>query len=196
MNPHQFLHRVNKDTKMKKLSALLLVLVLAACSNKVVKDSPQVTAPINSQSASQAENVTTQDSSANTSSASQSSVSANPLTDPNNILSKRSVYFDFDKYNIKDEYKPIIAAHAQYLTANPTVNATLEGNADERGSREYNLALGQKRAVSVKSALNILGVSEKQLETVSYGKERANTDCNDETCWQKDRHTDIKYAGE
>ena len=123
-------------------------------------------------------------------------MTVNPLTDPNNILSKRSVYFDFDKYNIKPEYKSMIDAHAQYLKDHPNANATLEGNADERGSREYNLALGQKRAVSVKSALSILGVGDKQLETISYGKERANDSCKDDTCWQKDRHADIKYQGE
>ena len=179
---------------MKKLSALLLVLVLAACSNKAVKETAQVATPINSQK--QSEVTKPQSESASTSSVSQSVVSVNPLTDPNNILSKRSVYFDFDKYNIKAEYKPLISAHAEYLKTHPSANVSLEGNADERGSREYNLALGQKRAVSVKSALSILGIDEKRVETVSYGKERANTECNDESCWQKDRHADIKYAGE
>jgi peptidoglycan-associated lipoprotein len=178
---------------MKKLSALLVALVLAACSSKAVKESPQAATPINTQSQSSS---TSQSDGANTKGATQSNVSVNPLTDPNNILSKRSVYFDFDKYDIKPEYKPLISAHAEYLKSHPTANTTLEGNADERGSREYNLALGQKRAVSVKSALSLLGVGEKQIETVSYGKERANTDCNDEGCWQKDRHTDIKYSGE
>ena len=180
---------------MKKISALLIVLLLAACSNKAVKEETQATTPINTQT--QSSNTKPQDdSAANTSAATESTVSANPLTDPNNILSKRSVYFDFDKYDIKPEFKPLISAHAEYLKAHPTASATLEGNADERGSREYNLALGQKRAVSVKSALSILGVGDKQIETVSYGKERANTECKDDGCWQKDRHTDIKYAGE
>ena len=179
---------------MKKLSALLVVLVLAACSNKAVKENTQATIPINSQT--QSASTKSQDDSANTKAVTQATVSVNPLTDPNNILSKRSVYFDFEKYDIKPEYNPLISAHAEYLKNHPSANTILEGNADERGSREYNLALGQKRAVSVKNALSVLGVGDKQLETVSYGKERANTDCNDEICWQKDRHTDIKYAGE
>ena len=178
---------------MKKISALLVALVLAACSSKAVKESPQAGSPINTQVQSSS---TSQSDSASANAVTQSNGSVNPLTDPNNILSKRSVYFDFDKYEIKPEYQPLVSAHAEYLKSHPTTNTTLEGNADERGSREYNLALGQKRAVSIKRALSLLGVSDNQIETVSYGKERANTECNDEGCWQKDRHADIKYTGE
>jgi peptidoglycan-associated lipoprotein len=120
----------------------------------------------------------------------------NPLKDPNNILSKRNIYFDFDSDVIKAEYRPIIEAHAKYLLAHPDAKIMVQGNTDGRGTREYNLALGQRRSVAVKKALNLLGVQDKQIETVSYGKERAAPNCADEACYQKDRHADIVYAGD
>jgi peptidoglycan-associated lipoprotein len=96
--------------------------------------------------------------------------SAAALRDPNNILSKRSIYFDFDDYSIKDQYRPIIEAHAKYLQANRNARATLQGHTDERGTREYNIALGQRRADAVKKLMVLLGAQEIQIETVSFGK--------------------------
>ena len=92
------------------------------------------------------------------------------LTDPKSILSKRSIYFDYDKYDVKPEYKDLVAAHAKFLANNRQFKMLIQGNTDERGSREYNLALGQKRADAVKKALGLLGVSEGQLESVSLAK--------------------------
>jgi len=120
----------------------------------------------------------------------------NPLKDPNNILSKRNIYFDFDSDAIKSEYRPIVEAHGKYLLAHSDAKIMVQGNTDERGTREYNLALGQRRSVAVKKALNLLGVQDKQIETVSYGKERAKPNCPDEACYQKDRHADIVYEGD
>ncbi len=118
------------------------------------------------------------------------------LRDPNNILSKRTVYFDYDSFVIKEEFKPLIQAHAKFLNENKDARVTLQGNADERGSREYNLALGQKRAESVKKAMQVLGVQEIQIESVSFGEEKPNcTDAN-EDCWARNRRTDIVYLGE
>src|SRR5438046_7332551 len=94
-----------------------------------------------------------------------------PLKDPNNILSKRSIYYDFDKFDIKDEFRPLVEAHAKYLRENPGAKMLIHGNADERGSREYNLGLGQRRSDSVKRALAILGAKEHQIESVSRGGE-------------------------
>ena len=96
----------------------------------------------------------------------------NPLKDPNNILSKRSVYFEFDSFAVSDQYKPIIEAHAKYLAANRNARVALQGHADERGSREYNIALGQKRADAVKRMMTLLGVQETIVETVSFGEEK------------------------
>jgi peptidoglycan-associated lipoprotein len=126
----------------------------------------------------------------------QKQVEVNPLKDPNNILSKRSVYFDYDKYIVKPEFRALIEAHAKYLASHPSASIKLEGNSDERGSREYNLALGQKRAVAVKQVMNALGVTDKQIETISYGKEKPRALGHDEASWSQNRRADIVYAGE
>ena len=118
------------------------------------------------------------------------------LRDPNNILSKRSIYFDYDKDTVKAEYKDLLAAHAKYVASHPKVKMTLTGNTDDRGSREYNVSLGQKRSVSVKKSMNVLGAQDTQIETVSFGEERADTNCKDDVCYGKDRRVDISYEKE
>jgi peptidoglycan-associated lipoprotein len=120
-----------------------------------------------------------------------------PHKDPSNILAKqRSVYFDFDEYAIKDQYRPMIEAHAKYLQANRSLKVTLQGNTDERGTREYNIALGQRRADAVKKLMVLLGATEVQIETVSFGKEKPRRDGHDETAWAENRRVDIVYVGE
>ena len=104
----------------------------------------------------------------------------NPLKDPANILSKRSVYFDYDQTVIKDEFKATIDAHAKYLRANRNARAIIQGNSDERGTREYNIALGQNRADAVKKLMLLLGASEAQVETVSFGKEKPRNSGHDD----------------
>ncbi len=123
-------------------------------------------------------------------------VAIDPLKDPNNILSHRSVYYDFDKSVIKAEYKPMIEAHAAYLVAHSSAKVTLQGNCDERGSREYNLALGQRRADSVKSLLEAGGVPAAQISTVSFGSEKPRALGHNEEAWAQNRRTDIVYQGE
>ena len=119
-----------------------------------------------------------------------------PLNDPTGVLAKRSVYFDYDKFDIKPEYKELVAAHAKYLAANKGTKILIQGNTDERGSREYNLALGQKRSDAVKKALSLLGVREEQLESVSLGEEKPKAEGNDETAYAENRRADILYSGE
>jgi peptidoglycan-associated lipoprotein len=118
------------------------------------------------------------------------------LKDPNNILSKRSVYFDFDKYEIKDEYKGLVEAHAKYLRENSGAKMLIQGNADERGSREYNVGLGQRRSDTVKRALLLLGAKENQVESVSLGEEKPVCTDHAEGCWAKNRRDDMLYNGE
>ena len=120
----------------------------------------------------------------------------NPLRDPNNVLSKRTVLFDFDSFVVKDEYKPLVEAHARYLSANRQARATVQGNTDERGSREYNIALGQRRADAVKRMMTLLGAQDAQIETVSFGKEKPRNPGRDETAWEQNRRGDIVYSGE
>jgi peptidoglycan-associated lipoprotein len=122
--------------------------------------------------------------------------SNNPLKDPNNILSKRQVYFDYDSDAVKAEYRPLIEAHAKYLLANRNAKVIVQGNTDERGSREYNLSLGQRRSVAVKKSLNLLGVQDGQIETVSFGEEKATAACADESCTKQNRRADIVYENE
>lgn len=115
------------------------------------------------------------------------------LTDPKSKLSQRSIYFDLDKYDVKDEYKDLVAAHAKYLVANKGFKVLLQGNTDERGSREYNLSLGQKRAEAVKRSLTLLGVQEGQIESVSLGEEKPKDAGHDEAAWSQNRRADILY---
>ena len=125
-----------------------------------------------------------------------SSQSANPLKDPNNVLSKRSVFYDLDSFDVKAEYKAMIEAHGRYLADNPKVKLLLQGNTDDRGSREYNLSLGSKRAEGVKKMFSVLGAKEEQMEAVSFGEEKPRADCAEESCWSQNRRTDIVYQGE
>jgi peptidoglycan-associated lipoprotein len=121
---------------------------------------------------------------------------ADELRNPNSILSKRSVYFDFDSFVVRDDYRPVVEAHARYLQAHRTARMTIQGNTDERGSREYNIALGQKRADAVKRMMLLLGAQESQIETVSFGEERPKNPGHDESAWAENRRDDILYAGE
>jgi peptidoglycan-associated lipoprotein len=111
-------------------------------------------------------------------------------------LAKRQIFFDYDSDAIRDEYRSLITHHAKYLVAHPQTKVVVQGNTDERGSHEYNLSLGQRRAVAVKKALNIEGVNDQQIETVSYGEERSKQNCADEDCFQHDRRVDVVYSGQ
>jgi len=108
-------------------------------------------------------------------------------------LAKRSIYFDLDSFVVKEEFRPIVEAHAAFMKRNAGRKVMIEGNTDERGSREYNLALGQKRAEAVKSMLRVMGVGETQLEAVSYGEERPKAPGHDESAWAENRRADIVY---
>jgi peptidoglycan-associated lipoprotein len=120
----------------------------------------------------------------------------NLLTDPNSILSKRSIYYDFDKFDVKQEYRPLVEAHAKYLRDNPGTKMLIQGNTDERGSREYNVALGQRRSDGVKKMLLLLGAKETQIESVSLGEEKPKSEAHDEEAWAKNRRSDMLYGGE
>ena len=121
---------------------------------------------------------------------------AGALKDPGSILSKRQIYFDYDKFDVKDEYRPLVEAHARYLRDNPNAKMLIQGNADERGSREYNVALGQRRSDNVKKMLMLLGAREAQLESVSLGEEKPACAEHNEECWAKNRRGDMLYGGE
>jgi peptidoglycan-associated lipoprotein len=121
---------------------------------------------------------------------------ANRLHDPNSILSKRSVYFDFDSYAVADTYKSLIEAHAHYLQGDHNAHMTIQGNTDERGSREYNIALGQRRADAVKKMMMLMGATDSQVDTVSFGAEKPRNAGHDEGSWTENRRDDFVYRGE
>ncbi len=195
---------MNKGMMNKKLwGSLLLAMMLTACKSTPMVDKP---AAVEDKSPS-ASTATKPADAASVPSADTSGVKEvvidsnanagnNPLKDPNNILSKRNIYFDFDSDAVKAEYRPLIEAHAKYLLANGNAKLILQGNTDERGTREYNLSLGQRRSVSVKKSFNLLGVQDKQIETVSFGEEKASPNCADENCHQANRRVDIAYENE
>lgn len=123
----------------------------------------------------------------------QVNVGGDPLNDPNSPLARRSIYFDLDSYSVNPEYQSVVNEHAKYLMANQGRRVLVQGNTDERGTSEYNLALGQKRAEAVRRALTLQGVSESQIEAVSLGKEKPKAQGHDEAAWAENRRADIVY---
>lgn len=118
---------------------------------------------------------------------------SDPLDSPDSLLSRRDVYFAYDSFLVEEQYRPIVEAHARYLVENTDRRIVLQGNTDERGSREYNLALGQKRAEAVRRAMAVLGVRENQVEAVSFGEERPRAVSQTEEAYTENRRVDIVY---
>lgn len=162
--------------------------VLAGCSSNVPLDE-KAGAPVETRTPA------TGGSAANAAGASQSQIATVDLA--KNAApaapADRIVYFDFDSFVIKDEFKPMLAGHAKTLAADHGKRMVVEGHTDERGSREYNLALGQKRSEAVVKSLELLGAADDQLEAVSFGEERPAVDGHDETAWAKNRRAELKY---
>jgi peptidoglycan-associated lipoprotein len=176
---------------MKQVALYLAIAAIAAgCASKET----QTDAPVTDRTASAPSSSTSPR--ASTTPAPQTPVTGNPLRDPNNILSKRSVFFDYDSNAVKDEYRNVVQAHSRYMGDKRDSKIRIEGNADERGSREYNLALGQRRAESVKKMMTVQGVQDVRIETVSFGEEKPMSPGHDEQAWSQNRRADIKYAGE
>ena len=170
------------------LIASSFALLLGACASQQTAEAPQpAPAPASTPApapAAQAQPVE------------QPKAEMNPLHDPNSILAKRSVYFDFDKSNIKPEFRALVEAHAGYMTGHASATVRIEGNCDERGSREYNLALGQRRADGLRKAMVLLGVSDTRIETISWGEEKPRAMGRNEAAWSQNRRDDIIYTHE
>lgn len=120
---------------------------------------------------------------------------ASPLTDPASPLAKRVIYFAFDSSEVTSEGRELIASHARYLVQNPEISVVLEGHADERGSREYNLALGERRAKAVERLMTLQGVASNQLQVISFGEERPVAFGHDESAWRLNRRVELLYSG-
>jgi peptidoglycan-associated lipoprotein len=165
---------------------VVLTAMLVACASEQAKQAPVATAAAAPKSTQ----------GPGTQSVAPKPVAANPLTDPNSMLAKRSVFYDYDSYAVRPEFRPLVEAHAGYVKQHPGSSVIVEGNGDERGSREYNLALGQRRADSVKKLMVLLGDSERQIETVSFGEEKPRAAGHDEAAWAQNRRSDIVYKKE
>ena len=109
------------------------------------------------------------------------------------VPAQRSVYYDYDRFDVKSEYQPAIEAHGRYLREHSGARLTIEGNGDERGSREYNLALGQRRAEAVRQMLKLWGAADEQVEAVSFGEEKPRAQGHDEASWAQNRRSDFVY---
>ncbi|HEX8958004.1 MAG TPA: peptidoglycan-associated lipoprotein Pal [Burkholderiaceae bacterium] len=166
-----------------KLSAIAVAaLLLAACHTEPVKQeapAQQATAP----AAKPADNYTVKTQTAE----------VDPLNDPKGALAQRSVFFDFDKYEVKPEYNQLVTNHAKYLESHTAHKVQIQGNTDERGTAEYNLALGQKRAEAVRKAMAALGVPDSRMEATSNGKTQPKAEGHDEAAWAQNRRADIVY---
>ena len=165
----------------------LIALVVAGCSS-TPDTAEQSGAPVESRSGSSVATVTA--------GGIDGRKLPDELTNPKSILSKRSVYFDYDKFEVKAEYKELVTAHARFLANNRQFKMLIQGNTDDRGSREYNLALGQKRADSIKKMLVLLGAREDQVESVSLGEEKPKNEGQSESAWAENRRGDMLYSGE
>jgi peptidoglycan-associated lipoprotein len=190
-------HDINAGGGMRKfIFAVFIATILAGCSSTPPKEEG---APVEDKSGTSAPAGGAQTSGSGATGvtgANTGTTGAAALRDPRNILSKRFIYFDFDSFVVKEEFKPLVEAHARYLQQNRSAKMTIQGHTDERGSREYNIALGQKRADAVKRMMILLGATEIQVETVSFGKEKPRNPGHDEGSWAENRRDEIVYVGE
>ncbi|MFT5172245.1 MAG: peptidoglycan-associated lipoprotein [Gammaproteobacteria bacterium] len=171
---------------VKGLAVFSTVMTLAACTGDEAMKSNETTPPAS----------TEQNSGASTSgnqSATGAGFQGNPLDDPASLLANRVVYFEYDADQVNPADRSVIEAHGRYLADNANTTMTLEGHADERGSREYNIALGERRANAVRQLMTLLGANSAQIRVVSYGEERSAVEGHDESAWSRNRRVEIIY---
>ena len=169
---------------MKKIAVVLASLLIAACASSPKAVSPQVSQPAN----------TNAPAAVSTSSVDTAAMESKKLAAEIQELQKQSIYFDFDKADIKPEYKDVIVKQAEFIKAHKNDVVTVEGNCDERGSTEYNVALGDRRANAARNSLELLGVPETQIKTVSLGEEKPRLTCHEENCWKENRRDDFVHG--
>jgi peptidoglycan-associated lipoprotein len=188
---------ISKMTLATMPAVFLLLLMLTGCGTTGEAEdqaSAETSASAATETSDSAAATAASDQMASAQAMESESRQLDPFEDPNNLLSQRVVYFDFDSSAIRDDALPALRAHADYLASNSQVNFTLEGHADERGTREYNLALGERRADAVRRMLIANGVSPAQVRVVSYGEERPAVLGHDESAWSMNRRAELVYA--
>ena len=178
-----------------RLLKLVLVLaaatVLAACEGTMGAKEDEAPAP--DDSAATASGTGSDSAATSTAIDEPEGFQGHPLDDPESPLANRTIYFEFDSSEIRETERAAVEAHARYLSEHSGASITLEGHADERGSREYNIALGERRADSVRQLMTLLGAAGQQIRTISYGEERPAATGHDETSWQLNRRVEIIY---
>ena len=180
------------NTLRMKMLAALVALVAVACSSTSLEQKP-ASAP-EARPAPAAESAPAPASVPLRQAGAPAPMRIDPLFDPNSMLTHRSVYFDYDRSVIHESDVPVVEAHGRYLVDHPARTVRIEGNCDERGGREYNLALGQRRADAMRERLRLLGVSSERVETISLGKEKPRNAGHDEAAWAQNRRADINYS--
>ncbi|MCP4286353.1 MAG: peptidoglycan-associated lipoprotein Pal [Gammaproteobacteria bacterium] len=176
-----------KRCKLKTVALFILSLTMAGCSTfggKTDEEAGSEGAPVSEAG---------QGGSGTAAASEGGEWHGNPLDNPNSLLSNRIIYFDYDESQIREDFRDVVIAHGEYLAANPAVTITVEGHADERGSREYNIALGERRANGVRNLMMAQGASDNQINVVSYGEERPLLVGSDETSWSQNRRAELLY---
>lgn len=171
------------NTGLRFIGIVALAGLLAACARDVRDEPVAPSAPGASTTTTQTDRIDARDFS-----------DARNLENPDSLLSQRVIYFEFDRSDVRAQFRPIIEAHAAYVSANSSARVSLESHADERGSREYNLGLGERRGNSVSSLLSAGGARAGQTEVVSYGEERPVCRESNNDCWQRNRRVEIVYT--
>jgi peptidoglycan-associated lipoprotein len=177
---------LNKEKTMNRaILALAAAGLIGGCSTQATQESPATTGDAQAAAPQAAQATPARSSQPTTNVARAAAAKAVPA--------KHSIYYEYDRSQIKPDDQKLIEAHADYLRTNPGVKVVIEGNADERGSAEYNVALGQRRADSVSKIMTLLGISSDRIETVSFGKEKPKASGHTESAWSENRRSDIVY---
>lgn len=180
---------------IKRIASLVTIAALAAACSSTGDKQPQAPVTESQPRAPQPETAVPQPPPATTGAI--TNVKPPPVDElTTGVLAKRSIYFDLDSFEVKPEYRSLVEAHATFLRRSPGRKVVVEGNTDERGSREYNLSLGQKRAEAVKKMLVLMGVPESQLEAVSFGEEKPKAQGSDEAAYAENRRSDLSYRAQ
>jgi len=179
--------------KLLLAAVLLPAVVLSGCETFGGQDGSDVVVEDRGTQTDGSQGVDGQDGATSSGAQAGTAFQGHPLDNPQSILSSRVIYFEFDSASIRNEDRAAIQAHAQYLSQHSSASVVLEGHTDERGSREYNIALGEQRAKAVRQLLLFQGAVASQLQTVSYGEENPAAIGHDEDAWQQNRRVEITY---
>ena len=181
------------NTRFLWILAAAVMLTLSACTGQPTKDNVPDEAPVTSDGGMGTETYGLNEDGTYVEGFDFVNDPQSPLNDPQSPLAERIVYFEFDSSTVRDDYLELVAAHGRFLAEQPSLRMRLEGHTDERGTREYNVALGERRSMAVKSLVELQGIAGDQLETVSYGEELPIAFGHDEDSWAKNRRVEIVY---